>query len=157
MPTYLPTHSLTHLLTSLLTYVTGGARGGHARRAYLPTYLLTYLPTYQEEREGLTHDVSYVGVAIGASASHGISVRLGSSLYGRCRRRTGSTTFLIWQVRFDQIIVDGKPEVMVISSEDDWLYGCHHMKPMKIGERRRRESMAAQQPQQPQAVSGEAV
>ena len=34
-------------------------------------------------------------------------------------------TFLIWQVRFDQIIVDGKPEVMVISSEDDWLYGCH--------------------------------
>ena len=62
---------------------------------------------YEEERDGVLMDVPYIGVAIAASAQNGL------------------------HVRFDHIIVDGNPEIMVCTNDDDWLYGVHHMKPRK--------------------------
>lgn len=59
---------------------------------------------YEEEHAGKVVDVPYTGVVLAVNSRHGLSVQ------------------------FDTLTAEGKPELLMISNEDDWMWGVHHIK-----------------------------
>lgn len=60
---------------------------------------------YEEERSEKVVDVPYTGIVLAVHARDGMSVQFDHTL-----------------------TADGRPELLVISNEDDWMWGVHHNK-----------------------------